>query len=148
MRVRLEDMKAKKQTLVIAGVEYLVAYTVEAQLLADVHFAEKGQPGGGLKVLHARLRNTDLHAFMQLAWVMIEDKKELDTYEKFLSAVKSSGCPMEVFQMLVVKVLADSNPAFEGGEDESKKKLIWKTAAILGWTTALLMIAWRLVTAG
>lgn len=148
MRVRLEDMKAKRQSLVIAGVEYLLAYTVETQLWADAYFAEKGKLGGGLNVLNVRLRETDMHAFVQLAWGMIVDKKDLDTYEKFIGAVKDSDLPLEVLQMLVVKVMADSNPEFEGGEDGSKKKLLWKTAAILGWTTALLMIGWRLATAG
>lgn len=141
MLLRLEDIKAEGQAIVIKGVERkLRPYDIEVQLRCDKMFETKEGMGGGLTVLHLRLQNADLGAFIRVCYCMLEDQTAFKDFDDFISQLTSSSIPAELIQMLVVKALKDGQPVLE---TDVKKKMLW-TLGALGWIIAACSICWHL----
>lgn len=160
MRLRLEDIEAKGQSLLLGSgkdvVEHkLRPYDLHVQLLCDAGFAEAGKLGGGLGILQARLQDADLGAFLKVTFYMLEKpelfagikdeaSKILEPLDGFIHTMAQQRVPAEVLQLLVTKALQEGQPVLDG----AVKKKALMVLNRLAWITALSTICWLLATRG
>lgn len=145
MKLRLEDIEAPGQSLLIGGTEYkLRAFDLLVQLWCDREFRAEGKSGGGLDILNKRLADADRSAFVKVCYGMLEDQNAFKTYEDFLKALEKYKLPIEVLMALVTEAITNSQPVVTG----AVKKKIQKALMWMGWIMALSMTCWHLVTAG
>lgn len=145
MRLRLTDIEAPVQSLVIGGTEHLLrAYDIHVQMWADEAFAVAGKSGGGLGILRKRLADEDINAFIKLTFGMLEDKTKFKDYQDFVDQLGNANVPAELLQMLVVKAIQGAQVELVAGV----KKKMQKVMMLLGWTIALAMICWHIVMPG
>lgn len=160
MILRIEDIEAKGQSIILGTgpdekEHKLRPYDLHVQLLCDAGFAEEGKLGGGLAILHARLLDADLGAYLKVAFYMLEDPeafagilgddgKELTPLDGFITTLAQQQVPAEVLQILVTKALQEGQPILS----EGPKKKALMMVNLLGWLTMLSLICYLLATRG
>ena len=120
----LENLIPRRASFELSGKAYeLKPLTLSVQIWILNNFSDEGK-NNGFQNLEDRMMNLDVKAIAEVAYKLLDDKKDFPTLESFIDAFKGENTLLRILLPAINKTFVEATPE-ESEEELELKKSEW-----------------------